>query len=187
MNTTSGIRGKVNRLQILFTIIVALPVGHLQWARASHLWGTYPEDTAIAQDGREILQWISQHEIPIRTIEPGSPTDDLQPLAKIIGNARIIGLGESTHGSHEFFRIKHRLLEFLVSRLGFTTFALEASMPECFDINRFVLNGEGDPEKALAGLYFWTWDTKEFLDLILWMRDYNADSSQPKKGYFLRL
>jgi erythromycin esterase len=48
-------------------------------------------------------------------------------------------------------------------------------MPEAFDINEYVLTGNGDPVKALAGLYFWTWDTEEVLEMIRWMRRYNDD------------
>ena len=51
------------------------------------------------------------------------------PLKKIIGEARIVALGEATHGTHEFFQMKHRMLEFLVEEMGFNTFAMEAAWP----------------------------------------------------------
>jgi erythromycin esterase len=62
------------------------------------------------------------------------------------------------------------MLEFLVERMGFTVFGIEANWPESLAINDYVLNGNGDPAEALAGLYFWTWNTKEVLDMIQWMR-----------------
>jgi erythromycin esterase-like protein len=74
------------------------------------------------------------------------------------------------------------MLEFLVEEKGFRLFAIEASMPEALDINDYILTGRGDPAKALAGLYFWTWDTREVLDLIEWMRQYNADPSHERKA-----
>jgi erythromycin esterase len=76
------------------------------------------------------------------------------------------------------------MLEFLVSEMGFTVFGIEATMPEAFDINEYVLTGEGDPAKALAGLYFWTWNTEEVLAMIEWMRQYNADPSHSRKVKF---
>src|SRR5207248_517792 len=53
-----------------------------------------------------------------------------------------------------------------------------------FDVNTYVLTGKGDPAKALAGLYFWTWDTEEVLDMIQWMRRWNADPAHKKKVKF---
>jgi hypothetical protein len=72
-------------------------------------------------------------------------------------------MGEATHGSREFFQMKHRMLEFLAEKMGFTVFAIEANWPESLAVNDFVLNGEGDPAVALAGMYFWTWNTEEVL------------------------
>ncbi len=91
----------------------------------------------------------------------------------MIGDARIVALGEGTHGTREFFQMKHRLSEFLAVEMGFTLFAIEANMPEAYRINEYVLTGKGDPKALLRGLYFWTWDTQEVLDLILWMRRFN--------------
>lgn len=88
----------------------------------------------------------------------------------MIDGARIVALGEATHGTREFFKLKHRLVEFLVAEHGFTTFAIEANWPECEAAIEYVMNGVGDPAVALAGLHFWTWDTEEVLALIEWMR-----------------
>lgn len=53
-------------------------------------------------------------------------------------------------------------------------------MPEAFDINEYVLTGYGGPQKALGGLYIWTWDPQAALDLIHWMRKWNSDLKHPK-------
>jgi len=136
-------------------------------------------DTLIA-----VKHWIRNNAIPIRTVIPGNGFDDLQPLKKLIGSANIVALGEATHGTREFFQLKHRILEFLVSEMGFTVFGIEASTPEAFDINEYVLTGKGDPEKALASLYNWVYNTEEVLDMIKWMRSYNADPLHTKKVKF---
>lgn len=117
--------------------------------------------------------WIRTHAIPLQTVEAGHGFDDLQPLAKVVGDARIVALGEATHGTREFFQLKHRLIEFLASQKGFTIFSIEANMPEAYRVNDFVLNGNGDPKQLLKGMYFWTWDTEEVLKMILWMREFN--------------
>jgi erythromycin esterase-like protein len=126
--------------------------------------------TAVAQ---EPADWVRKHAIPLQTVEAGHGFDDLQPLAEVVGNARIVALGEATHGTREFFQLKHRLIEFLASQKGFTIFSIEANMPEAYRLNDFVLNGNGDPKQLLKGMYFWTWDTEEVLDMILWMREFN--------------
>lgn len=128
--------------------------------------------------------WLAANAIRLKTVEAGHGFADMLPLKKVVGTARIVSLGEATHGTREFFQLKHRMLEFLVNELGFNVFAIEATMPESFDINEYVLTGKGDPAKGLAGIYFWTWDTEEVLEMIRWMRRYNADPAHPRKVKF---
>ena len=131
-----------------------------------------------------VITWLSDRAIRLSTVEAGNGFDDMRSLETVVGNARIVALGEATHGTREFFQLKHRILEFLVSEMGFTVFAMEAGMPEGFDVNEYVLDGEGDPERALAGLQLWPWNTEEVLDLIEWMRGYNADPIHERKVKF---
>lgn len=139
------------------------------------------DDTAYADSlkpkfapSEEQIAWVRDNAIPIATDDPEAAHDDLAPLKELVGDARIVALGEGTHGTREFFRMKHRITEFLASEMGFTVFAIEASMPDARRVNDYVLRGEGDPREALAGLYFWTWNTEEVLAMIEWMREYNA-------------
>lgn len=120
------------------------------------------------------VEWIARHHVPLRTVEPGQGVDDLAALDATFAKATVVGLGEATHGTREFFQLKHRMLEYLVERHGFTVFGLEASRTECRAIDRYVQTGEGDPKAALEGIYFWTWNTEEVLALVEWMRQYNA-------------
>src|SRR5581483_3474292 len=132
---------------------------------------------------RDVRDWISEHAIPLATVEANHGFADLEPLRRIIGTARILSLGEATHGSREFFQLKHRLLEFAVAELGFTIFALEANFTECLRINDYVLGGRGSAADVLAGTRFWTWDTEEVLALIEWMRDWNGTHARQVKFY----
>ncbi|MHC4695271.1 MAG: erythromycin esterase family protein [Planctomycetota bacterium] len=131
------------------------------------------------------VEWAAHNAVPIRTVEPGEPFDDLQPLRKVVGNARVVCLGESRHDAREHFRFKHRMIEFLVEEMGFTHFAMEESLPCAGLINEYVLSGRGDPEALLNSMGAWfIWDTQEVLALIKWMRSYNEDPNHRKKVKF---
>jgi erythromycin esterase len=120
------------------------------------------------------VKWLRDNCTKIKTVQAESGFEDLQPLKEMIGNARIVGLGENTHGTSEVFKMKHRLVEFLASEMGFTIFSIEANLPEAYKLNDYVLYGKGDSKALLKGMYFWTWNTQEVLDMIEWMRKFNA-------------
>lgn len=120
------------------------------------------------------VEWLKSESIAFDTTAARSGLDDLGALRKIVGDARIVSLGEATHGTSEFFTMKHRILEYLVEEMGFTVFAIEANLPEADRVDDYVMNGTGSAATALAGMYFWTWRTAEVLDMIEWMREYNA-------------
>jgi erythromycin esterase len=142
------------------------------------------EIAAVEARHAAAVAWLKEHAIPLATAEAGSGFDDLAPLREVVGDARVVALGEATHGTREFFQMKHRLLEFLVTEMGFTAFGIEATLPEAFDVDRWVVTGEGDPARALAGLYFWTWNTEEVMDLLEWMRAWNEDAAHSRKVRF---
>ncbi|HEX6369405.1 MAG TPA: erythromycin esterase family protein [Longimicrobium sp.] len=122
------------------------------------------------------LRWLAAHAAPLRTFEPpaGTPDDaDLALFAGVVGDARIVGLGESTHGTREFFRAKHRLLEYLVRVHGFSVFALEANQLGVERTNAYVQGGEGTGAEALRSV-FALWNTEEMLALVEWARGWNA-------------
>jgi erythromycin esterase len=112
--------------------------------------------------------------VPLTTSDPGGATADLGPVERAIGDARIVGLGEATHGTSEFFSMKDRLLRDLVEKKGFTVFAIEAYQPEARAMENYVTTGVGEARVALAGLKFGVWQTTEVLALAQWIRDYNA-------------
>src|SRR5262245_44477534 len=125
------------------------------------------------RDPVAVVTWVQQHSIPFDTDDPTAPSADLQPFKAMVGPARVVALGEDTHGTAEFFRMKHRLLRLLVEEMGFTDFAIEASFPDTEPINEYVLFGRGAAREVLAGQGFWTWRTEEVLAMVEWMREYN--------------
>lgn len=122
-----------------------------------------------------ILKALQEYARPLQTTDPTPDFHDLKPLAETLEDATVIGLGEATHGTREFFRMKDRIIRYLVTEAGLRLFALEANFSETLAINNYVTTGAGDPLDALAGIYFWTWDTEEVLALIEWLRGFNED------------
>lgn len=120
----------------------------------------------------EQLDWLRTHGVPFATDDPAGDLADLEPLREIVGDARIVALGECTHGTREVFRMKHRILRFLAEEMGFSVFSIEANLPEAYAVGDWVAGGEGDPAEAVAGMYFWTWNTEEVVDMVRWMREY---------------
>lgn len=121
--------------------------------------------------------WLRAHAHPLAGCEPTDDFADLEPLKERLGGARLVALGEGTHGTREFFLLKHRLIRFLVKELDFRLVAFEASWPEAEQLNEYVATGAGDPAQLLAGLHFWTWYTEEVLDLLRWLREFNTEEA----------
>ncbi|GAA1222580.1 hypothetical protein GCM10009665_11020 [Kitasatospora nipponensis] len=125
-------------------------------------------------DGRDPVSALERAAHPLRSTEPGVDTADLRALGAMIGGATVVGLGEATHGSHEFFTLKERVFRYLVEERGFTTFALEIGWPSGLLIDDYVQGGRGDARQvvteALGGSPF---GREEFLHLVEWMRDHN--------------
>lgn len=135
----------------------------------------------------EVISWLHQNAIPLRHLEAGNGFADLQPLKQILADVRIVGLGEATHGTREFFQVKHRLLEFLVTELGFTAFAIEASYAACQPINDYIVHGKGDRAAVLTGQHYVVWDTEEFSAMLDWLRAHNQDVPEARKVRFYGL
>jgi erythromycin esterase len=119
------------------------------------------------------LKYIKENSVKIDTNLDN--LQDLSPLENMLAGRRIVGMGEATHGTHEFQIEKFRMLKFLVTKLGFKLFGIEANFTQCRQVNDYVMYGKGTAEKAIGEMQYWAWETKEVLQMIEWMRDYNQD------------
>lgn len=116
---------------------------------------------------------------PLRTVDPSGDRDELAPLLKAFAGSRLVGLGEATHGTSEFFRMKHRLVRHLVETQGFTVFAIEDGVGAAEALNAYIQRGEGDVRAILAAGMF-VWNTEEMVSLVEWMRGYNRQRGGKK-------
>lgn len=109
---------------------------------------------------------------PLRDVGPSDPLGDLAPFLDIVGDARVVALGENNHHVREFTRWRHRLTRALVEHAGFTYFALESGFAEGFTIERWLRDGVGDlAEVADAGTTFLHGHATELRDMLAWMRE----------------
>jgi erythromycin esterase len=109
--------------------------------------------------------------ITLDTVEPDAPLDDLEPLAKLVGDARVVAIGESAHHVREFSRWRHRALRFLAERCGFTVFALESGFSEGLAVDAWVRGGPGDlGDLAEHGITHRMGRSPELREQLRWMR-----------------
>lgn len=127
---------------------------------------------------------LKENIIPLNTVEAGSGFEDLMPLKDILKDKKIVAMGEATHGTSEFFKMKHRFFEFLVEEMGYRVFAMECDGGGGQVVNDYILNGEGSLEDALKATVFDVWKTEEVKDMIEWMKKYNDDPSHKEKIKF---
>jgi len=93
-----------------------------------------------------------------------------------VGNAHVVALGEGTVGTREFVQLKHRIVEYLASEMGFTAVAIAANMPETRALNDYIQTGKGDSRALISALKYWPYNTEEMLDFVEWMRGHAASS-----------
>lgn len=122
---------------------------------------------------------------PLNNIPLELSNEDLDVLS-YMSNCKVVGLGEATHGTKEFFQLKHRIFKYLVENHEYKIFAFECDMGESYYINNFINEGEGDIDHLMKNImHFWTWRTEEVKDLLIWMKDYNENKSEEEKIHFI--
>jgi erythromycin esterase len=145
----------------------------------------YPPPSRAQHQNAGFEQWAAANAIPLASIEPAKTTSDLRRLGSMIGSARIVTIGEPTHGAHEPLAFRNRLFRYLVEELGFTAIAIESGLPESRHVHAFVETGVGDAKKIAHEHISYEWgDWQENVELIQWMRDYNANPARRQKIRF---
>ena len=104
---------------------------------------------------------------------------DYDALLEAIGDARIVLLGEASHGTHEFYAERAKITWRLILERGFHAVAVEADWPDAYRVNAYV-RGRGDDrsaDDALGGFKrfpTWMWRNRDVLAFVEWLREHNA-------------
>lgn len=179
----------VNRslLVVILITILAMTTMWVLGIRFAHLRSLkllFAEPVELsAEEEAEVFTWLQENTIHMNTIDARSGYADLQPLHAMIGDARIVALGETSHLNGGFYKVKHRMVEFLVSQMGFTVFTIEAPFGCASTINDYIHGITDVPEDALNALAFTAWRTEEVLDMLIWMREYNSSHDNTLNVY----
>src|SRR5437773_298949 len=89
------------------------------------------------------ITWANRHAIVLKSVEATADTSDLKAIRSMIGNARVVALGE-THGTHEFLQLRNRLFRYLVEEMGFHAIAVESGVTEAMKAEAYVLGDSVD-------------------------------------------
>src|SRR3954466_7606216 len=114
------------------------------------------------------------------TVHPLSDRDPQDALIDAVGNARLVLLGEASHGTHEFYRERAELTKRLVVEKGFHAVAVEADWPDAYRVNRYV-RGHSDERVTIDALSdfarfpAWMWRNTDVLDFVGWLREHNDE------------
>jgi protein-L-isoaspartate(D-aspartate) O-methyltransferase len=120
----------------------------------------------------ELARLVATHCEPFASIDSA----DLRPLLERIGDARIVLLGESTHGTSEFYRMRERISRELIEHRGFSFIAIEGDWPDAARVDHYVRHMEYRPSEwtAFARFPTWMWRNEETRGFVDWLRTHNA-------------
>ncbi|MFW6088214.1 MAG: protein-L-isoaspartate(D-aspartate) O-methyltransferase [Gemmatimonadota bacterium] len=128
------------------------------------------------------------------SMEPFTDIDEvaLGGLVERIGDARVVLLGEATHGTSEFYRMRARITRELIERHGFGIVAVEADWPDAARIDHYVRGREPGTEttddwKAFSRFPAWMWRNAEVREFVDWLHEYNAERSEAERAGFYGL
>lgn len=133
---------------------------------------------------KNVIGAIRDHAIPLTGI------DDLQPLLDEIKNVPYVLLGESSHGTSEYYKIRAELTKKLIVEKGFTFIVVEGDWPACQEVNRYIKGYTSDDSDAYEVLRSfnrwptWMWANEELMDLVEWLKTYNQALPQEQKVGF---
>ncbi|MFT4582543.1 MAG: protein-L-isoaspartate(D-aspartate) O-methyltransferase [Gammaproteobacteria bacterium] len=133
----------------------------------------------------DLIAEISAYAEPFESIE----SCNLEPLLQRIGDSRIVLLGEASHGTSEFYRMRARITKHLIEEKGFSFVAIEGDWPDVARIDHFVRHFEYPPAEwvAFARFPMWMWRNHEVREFVDWLRLHNSERSPDVRTAFYGL
>lgn len=97
-------------------------------------------------------------------------------LLEAIGDAKVVLIGEATHGTHEFYKQRAEITRRLIQEKGFDCVCIEGDWPDSYKINKYV-RGIGSKREAFSGFKSrfptWMWRNTVTVEFATWLREHN--------------
>lgn len=119
-------------------------------------------------------QNTSQPDLSNEAVHFISGISENKTLKDLFSSKKITGLGEATHGTHDFFTVRSALTKFLIQECGYKTVLLESSFGSMLYINDYVVSGRGNIDSLLRKNAYWIYYTSEVKNFFNWLKEYNA-------------
>ncbi len=124
-----------------------------------------------------------------KAVRLNDAADVADEILSLVGDARFVLVGEASHGTHEFYRCRAEITKRLIAEKEFSAVAVEADFPDAYRVNRFVRGFGVDEtaERALSNFRrfpLWMWRNRDVLEFVAWLREHNANKTQPHQAGF---
>jgi len=124
-----------------------------------------------------VLDTLRRHALPLAAADGSNPRD-IDAMIDAIGPARVVLIGEASHGTHEFYAMRAAITRRLIETRGFRAVAIEGDWPDARRVDRYVrhIGDDQDPETALSGFRRfpqWMWRNTVMRDFVRWLRKWN--------------
>jgi protein-L-isoaspartate(D-aspartate) O-methyltransferase len=160
-------------------------VGEQGWASASDSVRGRPRDRMGNDPDERLRRQVADACEPFQSVDSA----DLDPLMARIGDARVVLIGEASHGTSEFYRLRNRITQELMTRKHFSFIAIEGDWPDAARVDHFVRHFEYPPSEwaAFARFPTWMWRNQEFREFVDWLRAHNTDLNAEQRVAFYGL
>lgn len=132
--------------------------------------------------------FLATRELAVRL---GGSDRDYEGVMALAEGKRFVLLGEATHGTREFYRMRADITRRLITELGFDAVAIEGDWPDALRVNEFVQGSASDDAEAALGDFErfpqWMWRNHEVLEFIRWLRIHNQELTVDRRAGFYGL
>lgn len=155
-------------------------------------WKSAGEQRSRSRARRALRPASAEQEMLVRNLAdaaesfPSIEAADLGALLQRIGSSRIVLLGEATHGTSEFYKMRERITRDLIVKKGFRFVAIEADWPDAARVDHYVRHFQYPPSEwtAFARFPTWMWRNTDVRDFVSWLRKHNGTVDKRERVAF---
>ena len=177
LRVTRGADGRFHEEELGDVRFVPL-IGAQGWMAEASEWNGRPAQP-LSRPGT-LARLVREVAEPLESIDG----QDLGALLERLARSRLVLIGEATHGTSEFYRMRARITQELIRTRGFGIVAVEADWPDARRVNRYVQtlpDGHRPEESAFTRFPTWMWRNHETWGFVEWLRVFNAEAREPAR------